>query len=149
LYAAPNPPKGGHYLLVVLRSTPMFPGMNGIDPSKLSPEVISEITSLMQTLSPDQIMKMQTLMHNAMAGMNVTSEMAEFERGLPPTFRERMARIQYMANGVALPPKPGDALVDSTPLADPQNENEARLVILNSVAQGLLKPEDALKVLFP
>jgi hypothetical protein len=126
----------------------MFPGMNGIDPSKLSPQVISEITELMKTLSPDQIMKMQTLMHNTMAGLNVATEMEAFEKTLPPTFRERMARIQYIANGIEVPPRP-DLIVASQSVEPPKNENDARLVILHSVAGGLMSPDDALKVLFP
>lgn len=127
----------------------MFPGMNNIDPSKLSPQTIAEITELMRTLSHDQIMKMQTLMHNAMAGFNVTEEMAAFEKTLPAGFREKMARIQYLANGIEVPPQANAAPIASAPVEQPKNENEARLVILKSVAGGLMSPEEALKVLFP
>ena len=118
----------------------MFPGMGGIDPSKMSPEVIAEISALMRTLSPEQIMKMQSLMHNAMGGFNVNNDMAEFEKTLPSSFREKMARIMYMANGIAVP---------SQTDAAPTDESSARLVILRSVAQGLMSAEEALKVLFP
>jgi hypothetical protein len=125
----------------------MFPGMNNIDPSKLSPQTIAEISELMRTLSHEQIMKMQTLMHNAMAGFNVTEEMAAFEKTLPPSFREKMARIQYLANGIEVPPLANAATAAA--VEQPKNENEARLVILQSVAGALMSPEDALKVLFP
>ena len=121
----------------------MFPGMGGIDPSKMSPQVIAEISALMRTLSPDQIMKMQTLMHNSMAGLNVTKDMMEFESALPPTFREKMARIMYMANGIEVPPQTAEVSLEN-----PTDETEARLVILRSVAAGLMPPEEALKVLF-
>ena len=127
----------------------MFPGMN-LDPSKLSPQVIAEMTDLMRTLTPEQMMKMQSLMHNTMAGFNVAKEMAEFEQTLPPTFRERMARIQYLANGIEVPARPDLATsAPATPIENPKTESEARLVILSSVANGLMSPEDALKVLFP
>ncbi len=115
------------------------------DPSKLSPQAIAEISDLMRTLTPDQIMKMQSLMHNSMAGFNVSAEMQEFEKTLPPGFREKMARVMYMANGIEVPSQ----APQSVSQAAPQNEDEARLVILRSVAGGLLSPEEALKVLFP
>ena len=131
----------------------IFPGMGGLDPSKLSPQAIAEISDLMRTLSPEQIMKMQSLMHNAMGGFNVTKDMAEFESTLPPSFREKMARIMYMANGIEVPAQASVATqANSTPvqtLENPTDMNEARLVILRSVAAGLMPPEEAFKVLFP
>lgn len=117
------------------------------DPSKLSPQAIQEISELMRTLTPEQMMKMQTLMHNSMAGFNVTKEVMDFEQSMPPGFREKMARIMYMANGIEVPgTKPAAA---PTPIEDPKSESDARLVILRSVAGGLMSPEEALKVLFP
>ncbi len=112
------------------------------DPSKLSPQAIQEITDLMRSLSPDQMMKLQSLMHNSMAGFDVSKQMLEFEQSMPADFRAKMARIMYMANGIEVP---------NTQPAMPtvSNENEARLVILQSVAAGLMQPEEALKVLFP
>lgn len=120
----------------------------------MNPETIAEISDLMRLLTPEQMMKMQTLMHNQMAGLNVANEMFEFESTLPPSFKEKMARIMYMANGIAVPPQQtaasapasGPALNDSH--AEPTNETEARLVILRSVQSGLMSPEEALKVLF-
>ena len=87
-----------------------------------------------------------------MAGLDVAKEMAEFEQGLPAGFREKMARILYIANGVAVPQKEqtqqnGNAVGPQAPEA-PKNVDEARLVILRSVSQGLMSPEEALKVLF-
>ncbi len=114
------------------------------DPSKLSPQAIREISDLMRTLSPDQMMKLQTLMHNQMAGLNVTQEIMEFEKSMPSDFRAKMARIMYMANGIEVP-----ASTPTPSVEEPKNENEARLVILQSVASGMLSPQEALKVLFP
>jgi hypothetical protein len=110
------------------------------DPSKLSPAAISELTELMRSLRPDQIMKMQSLMHNSMAGFNVTRELAEFEASLPADFKEKIMRI--LTSG----PVPSTPVSQEQP---PATEDEARLVILRSVAGGLLSPEEALKVLFP
>ena len=116
------------------------------DPSKLSPQAIAEISELMRTLTPEQMMKMQSLMHNSMAGFDVAKEVMAFEQSMPANFREKMARIMYMANGIEVP---NQAPTPTTPIAEPKNENEARLVILQSVAGGFMAPEAALKVLFP
>lgn len=116
----------------------MFPGLPaGFDPSKLDPKLISEISELMGTLPPEMMMKMQTLMHNSMAGHDVRKDMEDFERGLPPGFREKMAKIMYQANGVV------DAL--TPPL---ESLTDARLTLLNAVKNGILTPEAALKALF-
>lgn len=118
----------------------MFPGMPaGFDPSKLDPKLISEISELMSTLPPAMMMKMQTLMHNSMAGHDVRKDMEEFERGLPPGFREKMAKIMYQANGVV------DTLEKNKPL---ESVSDARLTILHAVKNGTLTPEAAMKALF-
>ncbi len=119
------------------------------DPSKLSPQAIQEMTDLMRTLTPAQMMKLQSIMHNQMAGFNVTNEMIEFEKSMPADFRAKMARIMYMANGIEVPAAPVTSTAPAVPVAEPKNENEARLVILQSVAAGMMTPEEALKVLFP
>ena len=121
----------------------MFPGMGGLDPSKMTPEVIAEITEAMKMLTPGQMMKLQSLMHNQMAGFDVMKDMAALEQTLPQGFRERMARVLYMANGIAVPKQSPEAA------KFPENPDEARLVILRSVASGMMSPEEALKVLFP
>jgi hypothetical protein len=130
----------------------MFPGMGGLDPSKLTPEVVAEMTEAMKMLSPAQMMKIQSLIHNQMAGFDVAKEMAEFEQGLPSGFREKMARVLYMANGVNVPQKTqATETMISESIKDvekPKDVDEARLVILKSVSQGLMSPEEALKVLF-
>jgi hypothetical protein len=128
---------------------PNFPGMGGIDPSKMSPQAIAEMTQLMQTLSHAQIMQMQTLMHNAMGGFNVNQEMEEFEKSLPSSFREKMARIMYMSQGIEVPAQAPAIQASAMSMDAPTNMDEARLVILQSVANGLMEPAAALKVLFP
>jgi hypothetical protein len=126
------------------------------DPSKMNPETIAEISDLMRLLTPEQMMKMQSLMHNQMAGINVANDMLAFESTLPPSFKEKMARIMYMANGITVPPRSTALAPNAVSLnpaldeshAEPTNEAEARLVILRSVQSGLLSPEEALRVLF-
>jgi hypothetical protein len=125
----------------------MFSGMGGLDPSKLTPQMIAEITEAMKMLNPDQMMKLQTLMHNQMAGFDVSKEMMALEQTLPPGFREKMARLMYLANGIAVP---GADPSSPGPVATPPKDmKEARLVILRSVAGGMMSPEEAIQVLFP
>lgn len=128
----------------------MFSGMGGLDPSKLTPQMIGEITEAMKMLTPEQMMKLQTLMHNQMAGFDVSKEMMALEQTLPPGFREKMARLMYLANGITVP---GAATTIEKPAepatATPKDFNEARLVILRSVAGGMMSPEEAVKILFP
>ncbi len=118
------------------------------DPSKLSPEAIAEMTTLMRQLKPEQMMRLQTLMHNSLAGFDVSKEMQAFEAELPAGFREGMARVMYLSQGIQVPPRPTVHEPTNSPSL-PNSEEEARLVILRSVANGLISPEEALKVLFP
>ena len=130
----------------------MFPGMQGLDPSKMTPEVIAELTEAMKMLSPDQMMRLQSVMHNSFAGFDVSKELEALEQSFPKGFREKMARVMYRANGIAVPESvtrtETGAQVESGVSAEPKNIDEARLVILRSVSQGIMTPEEALKVLF-
>ncbi len=95
-------------------------------------------------------MKLQTLMHNQMAGFDVSKEMMALEQTLPPGFREKMARLMYLANGITVPGATTTIEKPAEPAtATPKDFNEARLVILRSVAGGMMSPEEAVKILFP
>ena len=61
------------------------------DPSKMDPKHLMEMSRLIQQLPPDQLNRMQTLMHNMMAGYDVRAEMEIFEKSLPPGFREKFS----------------------------------------------------------
>src|ERR1700756_2436014 len=67
--------------------------MPNFDPSKMDPKVMMELSQLIQQLPPEKLGKMQTLMHNMMAGFDVRKEMEEFERGLAPDFREKLMAL--------------------------------------------------------
>jgi hypothetical protein len=114
----------------------------GIDPSKLDPKVIQELTDLMRTLPPGQLMKMQTIMHNSMAGIDVTKDVQAFEASLKPEFRERLARLA-LSSGM---PLPGAPVTEAAPV---NTVSDARLMLLRAVRDGSLTPEDALSALFP
>ncbi len=126
------------------------------DPSKLDPKVLMELSQMVRELPPDKIAKMQTLMHNMMAGHDVSRDMAEFEKGLPPGFQERIMRAmggpaaaaQAMQGerpiGIQVPSSKPDVEV-----AAEMNMHQARLTVLRGVASGQLTPEEAEKLLFP
>jgi hypothetical protein len=110
-------------------------GLPPFDPSKMDPKMMMELSQLMGQLPPSQIQKMQTLMHNMMAGFDVKNDMEEFEKSLPPGFKEKMMAI--MGSGVA-----SGALPE-------MNLHGARLTILQAVADGRMAPDQAEKLLFP
>lgn len=129
----------------------MFPGF---DPSKLDPKLIQEISELMRTLPPDQILRMQTLMHNQMAGHAKPQDVAEFEASLPPSFRQKMAEIMYKASstGAFGSAFAGASFAATAAPAEPakpiSSVDEARLTVLRAVRDGSISPEDALRALF-
>lgn len=114
------------------------------DPSKMDPKTLMKLSELVRQLPPDKLSRMQTLMHNMMAGFDVRKEMEELEKSLPPGFRE-----QLMASFGGTPPSPMpvEEYSEATPIE--MNLREARLTLLRAVAQGDLDPVEAEKLLFP
>ena len=91
---------------------------------------------------------MQTLMHNAMAGFDVKRDMEEFERSLPPGFRERIASVML---GQTVMPRwaPTTEVLQTSETSPPLDLSQARITILRAVALGNLTPEEAERLLFP
>lgn len=129
--------------------------------------MLMEISRLVQQLPSDQLTKMQTLMHNTMAGVDVRKEMEEFEKNLPPAFRIRMATllanqgmnpagtsgpkadappIEVAAEPTSLSAVPGEPESSDAPID--MNLREARITILRAVSVGNMTPEEAEKLLF-
>lgn len=150
--------------------------MPNFDPSKMDPKLLMELSKLIQELPPDKLNRMQTLMHNMMAGLDVSKEMEEFERTLPPGFRERLfgimmspAGANFMANSQSptssphqsAPPyqstispinsaySPQQSSENTEVSSGDMNLREARLTVLKAVASGTMSPEEAERVLFP
>jgi hypothetical protein len=113
---------------------------NGFDPTKMDPKVMMQMAELVRQLPPEKISRMQTLMHNMMAGFDVKKDMEEFERGLPQEFREKL--VSVMGSSVTETPSP------SVPPAE-MGIRDARVTLLRAVAEGRMTPEDAEKLLFP
>jgi hypothetical protein len=121
----------------------------GFDPSKLDPKTLMELSNLVRELPPHQLNRMQSLMHNMMAGFDVKKDMEEFERTLPPGFREKLAGVM-----VAMGPMDTQQAVTSEPVSSgpggaPMDVSDARLTVLRAVAAGAMSPEEAEKILFP
>jgi len=93
----------------------MFPfqGMNPEQWAKLAeedPETLAELGRLFQALPPEQISRMQTAVHNAMAGFDVTAEMLEIERSFPAELREKLVKLASAAAiSAASPHFPGSS----------------------------------------
>jgi hypothetical protein len=141
----------------VLLLVPMFPNF---DPSKMDPKVLMELSQLIQQLPHEKLMRMQTLMHNMMAGFDVRKEMEEFEKSLPPGFRERL--MELMAKQAASNPAVFTSAATAAPAASvpgapvaasadgaPMDVRSARLTVLRAVADGQMTPEQAEPILFP
>jgi hypothetical protein len=139
----------------------MSSNQNPFDPGKLDPKVLMELSQLVHQLPPEQLGRMQTLMHNMMAGFDVRREMEEFEKGLPPGFREKIMALtgpQMMGMGMGMaggsapdievessPPPGTTAPAGASPAS--MDMREARLTILRAVADGRMAPEEAEKLL--
>ncbi len=128
-------------------------GLPQFDPSKMDPKVLMQLSQIIQQLPPEQLGRMQTLMHNMMAGLDVRREMEEFEKGLPPGFREKIASLIGSQAGNAFTSSDSQTIeVQSTPYTEKSptemNLHEARLTLLRAVAEGKMSPEEAEKVLF-
>jgi hypothetical protein len=129
----------------------MFPGL---DPSKMDPRVLMELSRLVQELPQEKLAKMQTLMHNMMAGFDVRKEMEEFERTLPAGFREKIAALMAQSGaamptqGTIVPPGAEAAATEVAATPEDMDLRQARLTILRAVAAGSLSPEEAERHLF-
>jgi hypothetical protein len=148
--------------------------MPQFDPSKMDPKVLMELSTLIQQLPPDKLTQMQSLMHNMMAGFDVSKEMEAFEKSLPPGFRDKMMSMiagQMGTGAFGFPPGAGMGMGASPAAATmkaPAEEIEiqaedhsgtgesnpnmdmhvARMTVLKAVADGRMSPEDAERVLF-
>lgn len=140
--------------------TTMFPPQ--FDPSKLDPKMIQMISEVIRELPPADMMKLQTLMHNQMAGFDTTKEMQEFERNMPPAFREKMARLMYQMNGIDIgatsenpTPEVHAGTINQQPTPPigtqeemPTNLVDARKTILKAVSENAISIDDAYTALF-
>ena len=123
-------------------------GLPQFDPSKMDPQVLMQLSQLIQKLPADKLNRMQTLMHNMMAGHDVRREMEEFEQGLPAGFRDQLLGLMAGQAGAISPAPMMEVEAEAEVPSEPMNMREARLTILRAVAAGKMMPEEAEKLLF-
>jgi hypothetical protein len=124
------------------------------DPSKMDPKALMEMSRLIQQLPPEQLNRMQSLMHNMMAGFNVQKELEEFEKTLPAGFREKLMSVMAPSPSTGPSPESSSEPIavsseSENPAEPPKNVREARLTLLRAVAEHQMTPEQALQLLFP
>lgn len=128
------------------------------DPSKMDPKAIAELSRLMQQLPPEKLFKMQSIMHNMMAGFDVRQEMEEFEKDLPSDFRTKIltvfARETYGKSAMSAEADTSESSgAETAPEVtfnpEEMNVRRARLTLLEAVAERKISPEEAEKILFP
>src|SRR4051794_8174987 len=129
--------------------------MFNFDPSQMDPKVLMQMSELVRQLPPDKLNRMQSLMHNMMAGIDVTKDLEEFERGLPPGFREKLLAIVSSqpnafagASTIQSPSSTMSSVAESPRATEPGSLHEARLTILRAVADGRMTPDEAERLLF-
>ena len=115
--------------------------------------MLMKMSRLVQELPPGILSRMQTLMHNAMAGFDVKRDMEALEQELPAGFREKMARLMVEMHGVVPGSATSPSAVSRPEVIEAERElsspRDARMTVLRAVASGDLSPEQALSVLFP
>lgn len=109
--------------------------MGGFDPSKMDPAMMQQMQKSLQRLPRAQLTKLQSLMQRAMAGQDVSSEAASFEKMLPPEFSQ-MAMQMMMAQGMG-----------GAETAEEMNADEAKQIVAKAVADGKMTEEQAKELL--
>jgi hypothetical protein len=105
------------------------------DPSKMDLNWLATFSSAIQRLPKGQMQQLQALMQKAMAGKNVTRELEEFQRKLPPSFQE------LLKNSPQLDQQLDQAQAtsgESAPLTDEQKE-KLQEIQKNNEKTGLSK----------
>ena len=67
-------------------------GMPSFDPSKMDLNWLAEFSSAIQRLPKGQLAQLQFLMQKAMSGKDVTRELEELQRKLPPSVQELLSK---------------------------------------------------------
>jgi len=131
-----------------------YPSPFQFDASQMDPELLMEMSQLLGGLSPQQLSRMQALMHNMVAGFDVRKDMEEFEKNLPPEFRQKLMTLISRQGAVApvqVQPSVEELMEES--VQDPVKKVDmdllqARRTILRAVSKGQMPPEEAEKLLF-
>jgi hypothetical protein len=119
--------------------TTMPPGME-----HMTPEMMTQVASMLQRLPKGQLQKLQSIMQRAMAGKDVTREAEEFQRILPPEFQQML-----MGMGGGMPGASSGALPHniskgiSNDMSQGMSEEEARKIVADAAAAGKISSTEA------
>lgn len=107
-----------------------MPGLPaGFDPSKMDPAQLKQMRKSLAKIPKGQLMKMQSLVKQAMAGKNVEKELEALSAYLPPEFAQA-------AEGMGESETPADMTAD-----------QAAKIVQEAVAKGEISVEEAKKLI--
>lgn len=118
----------------------------GFDPSQMDPQLMMQMSQMLQRLPKGQLQKLQGLMQRAMAGKDITREAEEFERSLPEDFKEMMRGFQLPAVDAGTNPA---EILSANPEAEREEsigqmtEERAREIVEQALAEGKINEEQA------
>lgn len=120
-------------------AAPEGAGASGLpfDPSQMDPAMMMQMSQALQRLPRGQLQRLQAIMQKAMAGKDVTREAAEFERSLPPDFKNLMSGFAQGAMGGTAPAAESNDM----------SADEARKIVEKAAAEGKISAEQAKELL--
>ncbi len=110
------------------------------DPSKMDPQMMSQISEAMQKLPKGQLQRLQSLVQKAMSGKDVSREADEFEKALPPGVREMLMSAK---NTIELTEKASSI----TQSDQPMTEEQARAIVAAAAEKGEIPADQAEQLL--
>ncbi len=117
----------------------------GLDPSKMDQAAMMQVMQAMQRLPRGQLQRLQGLVQKAMAGKDVSREMAEFERTLPPNFQSLMASLAPQLMPGMMQQMAG-AQAAAAPAAE-RSEDEAKRIVAEAAKSGKIAADQAAELL--
>jgi len=111
--------------------------------ANMDPAIMNQVARSLGRLPKGQLQKLQSIMQRAMAGKDVSTEAAEFERGLPVEFQELMRTVNMAAltSGAAAQ---GTPEVSAEPELTPE---QAKELVAKAAAEGKISAEQAEELL--
>lgn len=149
-------------------NTPKQPeGSPPLDPAafaNMDPNLMLQMTQAFQKLPKGQIQRLQAIMQKAMAGKDVSSEAAEFEKTLPPDFLSLMSSFtlpemnpaaqsaeisesEVPTEALEFTSSADHTLDDNTSTPQEMTEDQARALIIQAVNEGKITKEQAEELL--
>lgn len=126
---------------------PTMPGGMDNPLAGMDPAMMAQLAQAVQRLPRGQMQKLQSIMQRAMSGKDVTREAQEFEKTLPPNFKDLMSGFQLPPEMMA---QMGGASESSLPAfgevpvdAATMSAEDARAIVAKAAAEGKISEEQA------